>query len=116
MEPMPARKTRTDRESGWGRLVVTARVYPEWRRSSERRSCVAGTGLHPLVAALERLRLLLALDLSTRFYRGVLKVTKGYLAVDLRAVQDLIVEIELGAADEADEEKSEGEPQPIEVG
>ncbi len=32
--------------------------------------------------------------LSTRFYRGVLKITKGYLMVDLEAIQDLIAELE----------------------
>ena len=31
---------------------------------------------------------------TTRFYRGVLKITKGYLLVDLEAVGDLIAEIE----------------------
>lgn len=39
--------------------------------------------------------------LQTRFYRGVLKVTKGYLEVDLEAIVELIVEIKGEGADEA---------------
>lgn len=34
--------------------------------------------------------------LQTRFYRGVLKVTEGYLKVDLEAIQGLIAEIKGG--------------------
>jgi TorA maturation chaperone TorD len=30
---------------------------------------------------------------KTRFYRGVLKITKGYLEVDMEAIQDLIAEV-----------------------
>jgi putative dimethyl sulfoxide reductase chaperone len=32
--------------------------------------------------------------LETRFYRGVLKITKGYLKVDMEAIEDLIAELE----------------------
>jgi putative dimethyl sulfoxide reductase chaperone len=32
--------------------------------------------------------------LKTRFYRGVLKITKGYLEVDIAAIKDLIAEIQ----------------------
>lgn len=32
--------------------------------------------------------------LQTRFYRGVLKITKGYLKVDAEAIQELIAELE----------------------
>ncbi len=39
--------------------------------------------------------------LTTRFYRGVLKITKGYLNVDMEAIQDLIAELEgTGPAEE----------------
>lgn len=31
--------------------------------------------------------------IETRFYRGVLKITKGYLLVDLEAIRDLIAEL-----------------------
>jgi putative dimethyl sulfoxide reductase chaperone len=39
--------------------------------------------------------------LQTRFYRGVLKITKGCLAVDMEAIPDLIAELKGEAAVEA---------------
>ena len=36
--------------------------------------------------------------LQTRFYRGVLKITKGYLCVDMEAILDLIAELKGEAA------------------
>lgn len=37
------------------------------------------------------------LVLKTRFYRGVLKITEGYLALDVETVEDLIAELEAQA-------------------
>lgn len=39
--------------------------------------------------------------LQTRFYRGVLKITKGYLVVDMEAIPDLIAELKGEGAVEA---------------
>jgi TorA maturation chaperone TorD len=54
--------------------------------------------------------------LATRFYRGVLKVTRGYLTVDLEVIADLIAEIESGAVEPRLLGGAEEEPRPVEVG
>jgi TorA maturation chaperone TorD len=53
--------------------------------------------------------------LATRFYRGVLKVTKGYLTVDLEVIADLIAEIESVAEEPDPPGRTSAQPEPVEV-